>query len=287
VGRIDDYHDIAAYKRKLFWQTPADNFQTNILRVGLLGFLDRMVYQMSLLSGDKLRLYSPGQVMKSLSLGRGMTSGLYKGNGVAMLQFAVTHALPATCAQKVDPRTNTVVVDWSRYVFCSFALNLFAAPLQMAKLALYNNQSMKSVLCRTNWTGSFLKSHLLYSAHNSAFVGILAYLFSQDWSPQSLLIAPASLAFYFSSVHRNIDFQQSSGLTTERFNNIIRSKLGRSMFSVILLANLFAGYRYFGMTSHGRIKEEYVHNHEAKGMLDDYYLRTRQFRDDVGYNKAK
>lgn len=287
VQRIDDYYELPALKRKFFFQSPFDNFQTNIFRVGMLGFLERMTFQLSLLQVSKLNTYSPKNLMNCLSQGKGMLKGIYKGNGLAMLQFGLVHALPASYAQKVDSETNTVKIDMMKYFSLSFLFNVLAAPLQMAKLGLYTNKSIKASLCPSLLTPSFAFSHLLYSAHNSLFIGTLAYLFSQDFTPQSLLIAPVSLAYYLSSIHRNINIQKGLNLQPERVHTVLKSNLGRSMFPVLLLANCFAGFRYFGFMNHGRMMEEYVHENEAKGMFKGYELRTKQFRDWERYNRVK
>jgi len=281
VHKIDDYYEISALKRKLFWQSPFDNFQVNFLRVGLLGFLESMVFQMTLLSSSKLSLYSPKQLMNSLSRGSGLLSGIYRANLYSMVQFGLVHALPASQAQYVDSETKTVVINYPKYLGMSFLMNLVLMPLQMRKLDLlrFNTKSQLTPLA--------LKSHAIYSAKNSLFVGSLAYLFSKDWSLQSLLIAPLSLAYYVTSIHSYTEFQRSAGVKTERLYTIIRSNLSRKMFGVFLLANMFAGYRYFGFASHDRIKSDYINENEAKGMMGSYAHRTRQFRERANYNQKK
>jgi hypothetical protein len=290
VHKIEDYYEIAAKKRKLFWQSPLDNFQTNILRVGLLGFLECMTFKMTALSASKLSLWNPRNLMNSLSTGQGLVKGLYKGNGYAMVQFGLAHALPASLSQRVCEKTNTVVIDPFKYIGYSAMINLLLYPLQVAKLMMYNNpislrldSNLKAALC----SNRALSSHLMYSAKNSFFVGSLAYLFSKDWSFESLLIAPVTLAYYVTSVQNYTDFQKSFGLKTERISTILRSNLGRNMFAFMVLMNFGIGYRYFGMASHDRIKSEYIHENEAKGMMPGYAHRTRQFRDRRLHNKNK
>ena len=290
VHKIDDYYEIAALKRKLFWQSPLDNFQTNFLRVGLLGFLEAMTFKMTILSSSKLSLWNPRNLMNSLSTGNGLVRGLYKGNLYGMLQFGLAHALPAAWSQRVNEKTNTVVIDPVKYIGYSTLMNFLLYPLNMCKLLMYNNpvnafllSKLKCGLSNPNTIGS----HIKYSIKNSFFIGVLAYLFSKDWSLESFLIAPATLAYYITSVQNYSDFQKSFGNKTERISTILRSNLGRSMFGLLLLVNFGIGYRYFGMTSHERIKSDYINENEAKGMLPSYAHRTRQFRDLEKYNRNK
>lgn len=287
VHQVDEYYELPAFKRKLFWQSPFDNLTTNFLRVGLLGFLERMVCQMTLLSPSKLKVFSPRQLMNSLSSGNGMYFGLYRGNGIGMLQFAFAHALPASLSQTIDPDTNTVVISPLKYLGLSFLFNLLAMPLQITKLSLFNNMNWRSLFCPQKLNSSVLRAHVTYSATNSLFIGSLAYIYSKDWSPSSLLLLPLSLGLYLGSLQSYVDFQNSFKLKTERFNSIVRSNLGRGMFSVLLLANLTVGFRYFGMASHDRIKKDYIEEHEAKGMFKGYALRTKQFTMIEGYNRLK
>ena len=287
VHQIDDYHEIAGLKRKLFWQSPFDNLTTNFLRIGLLGFLERMVCQMTLLSPSKLRLYSPRQLMNSLSNGNGMFSGLYRGNAVGMLQFGLVHALPASLAQEIDPETNTVIISPFKYLGASVFFNLLAMPLQLSKLSLFNNLSWKCLLSSQAFSSQLFRAHMTYSVSNSLFVGSLAYVYSKDWSPQSLLLLPLSLGFYLGSLQSYVDFQRAVGIKTEAFTSIMRSNLGRAMFGFFALVNMGVGFRYFGMASHKRIKMDYIEENEAKGLFPAYELRTRHFRISEGYNRLK
>lgn len=287
VQKMDDYYEIPARKRKLFWQTPFENFQTNILRVGLLGFLERMLFQMTLLSPSKLSLFSPKSLMNSIPKRTNAWNGLYRGNGLAILQFYFAHAIPASKAQKINSKTNTIVIDPVDYFKYSFIFNILFAPVQFMKLQLYNNISNKFTW-KSGWLSqSFLRAHLFYSVQNTLFVGSLAYLFSKDWSLCSLLIAPLTFGMYLSSLQTNIDFQKSFGVKSENLIKISKSNLGRGMFSLLLLVNFVAGFRYFGMASHERLKADFIRENEAKGLLNSYLFKTKQFREEEKFNRVK
>lgn len=285
VQKIDEYYEIPALKRKLFWQTPFDNFQVNLARIGLLGFLERMMFQVTLLNPSKLQYFGPRQLMSSLSLGNGLFTGIYRGNGLAMLQFGLVHALPASLSQTVDPKTNTVVINPWHYFGLSFLMNLVTMPLQVAKLGSYSGINWK-VVSGTNPL-SLVRNHFLYSLKNSLLVGSLAFCFSKDWSLESLAIFPLTLAFYLGTIKTNTNFRNSLGIQGEHYRKIIKSNLSRSLFSVLVLANLTVGIRYFGMASHDRIKSDYINNNEAQGMMKAYQFRTKQFRRRENYNRTK
>ena len=287
VHQIDDYHEIAGLKRKLFWQSPFDNLTTNFLRIGLLGFMERMLCQMTVLSPSKLKVYSPRQLMNSLSNGTGMFSGLYRENAIGMLQLGFAHALPASLSQEIDPKTNTVVISPFKYLGTSFLFNLLAMPLQISKLSLFNNLNWKGLFSQKLFSPSLLRAHATYSASNSLFIGSLAYVYSKDWSPQSLLLLPLSLGFYIGSVTSYVDLQRGVGFKTEAFSSILRSNLGRGMFGLLTLVNLGIGFRFFGMASHKRLKADYIEENEAKGRFQSYELRTRHLTTTEGYNRLK
>lgn len=285
VYKIDEHYEIPALKRKLFWQSPLDNFQVNLIRVGLLGFLERMTFQMTLLKPTKLESFSPRQLMNSLSVGRGLMPGIYRGNGLGMLQFGLVHALPASLSQKIDPKTNTVIIHPLKYFMYSFGMNLLTMPLQVAKLNLYNgaNNMLKLNLLSIR----LIPNHLLYSAKNSLLIGSVAYCFSKDWGLESLAIFPLTLALYLGSIQTNINFRRTMNLSSESLLQITRSNLSRSLFSLIVLVNFTMGYRFFGMTSHERIKSDYINENEARGMMKAYKFRTKHFRRAEYFNKSK
>ena len=296
VGDIDYYNSLPTLKRKLFYQTTSENFQTNLVRVGLFGILEKLVFHLPSLSTASLNLFDYKAVAGSLKGKSNYLFGTLKGNGLHMTQFYFTHAVAANWSQTVNQKTGFVQINPIKYFATAFIMNLLAFPLAFSRLHLYENpnstfrQALSTIGKRFKHPDPMVAARMVSRHINNSFAtsGLicgLAYFGSKDFSIETLALLPLTGAYYMYLISDSINFRAKESIANDHtVVRIAKSNAGRSLFAVLLLINVFAGYRYAGFSSHDRINEDYTAKHEIQGMFAGYMQRTKHFRESRRYN---
>lgn len=295
INDVDYYYSLSNKKRRLFYQTKRDNLESNLLRVGVFGFLDRAIALSASLSQIRLTQTSLLANLKGASQRNGHF-GMFRGTGMFIFQFYFGHMMAATISQEKDSSNRFVQINPVKYLSSSLAFNLMLFPVNFARHWLYYSPSsniegavvaMGDIINNPKKVGSFLKGSAQYSLGMTLLVPSLAFLGSQDVSPLTLGIIPLTLMYHRLAQNYSRTVLKSLDLPYQTKSVLQFSNLSKSLFAVGVLVNLFAGFRFAGMASHERILEDYVKEHEVLGETPDYLTRTRHFFDVESFNRNK